>query len=268
MRLIAVNKNGLKTSDLLETKLDWKSIDQFAAQTEFVGDLTSLYQFGSSRKIDFLPVIQTAKPKLALFDMDSTLVNGEVINELAKIKKCEKDIAEITRRAMNGELDFAQSLTMRLSYLDQIPFKSLEEIHYRLLPNLGARELIWGLKHMGIKTYIASGGFDFFASKLCLDLGMDGQFSNTLEIKNGMTTGQITGEVVDAKKKRDILEMKARELGISMSETIAVGDGANDLEMIHASGFGIAYHAKPIVKEQSPIQLNYNPLDALLYLWK
>lgn len=269
MKIIAIKMSGLDLELLSSTGLAWKAIDNVAAMVESVSvKLEELYLLGEKHKIDFMPVLQEKKPKLALFDMDSTLIAGEVIDQLASLKNCAPQIALITNKAMNGEIDFNESLKLRLSHLAGISTEELKTIHHKLPLNEGAKELVEGLKNLGVKNYIASGGFDFFAEKLAQELGFDGQYSNKLEMINSHTTGKTIGEIVNAQKKKEILINKAKELGISLNETIAIGDGANDLEMISAAGYGIAYHAKPIVKEKSPIRLNYNPLHALLYLWR
>lgn len=269
MRIIAVKMTGLDLKLLERTGLAWKPIDQFAAVVKGISvNLEELYSFGSEHEIDFLPLNQKKKPKLVLFDMDSTLVAGEVINELAALKNCGAEIALITNRAMNGEIDFDESLKQRLHHLNGISVKELSTIHSKLPLNPGAKELMTGLKKLNVKTYIASGGFDFFAKNVAEDLKMDGCYSNTLEIENGETTGNILGPIINAQKKKEILLEKAQDHDLSIEETMAIGDGANDLEMIKAAGYGVAYHAKPIVKEKSPIRLNYSPLHALLYIWK
>ncbi len=269
MKIIAVKMSGLELKDLETTGLAWKQIDECAAEVNSISvKLNDLYLLGDERGIDFLPVLHSLSPKLALFDMDSTLVAGEVINQLAALKNCEPEIALITNRAMNGEIDFDESLRLRLSHLQDITTEELSTIHSKLPLNEGARELVLGLKRLNVKTYIASGGFDFFAQKVAADLEMDGCFSNHLEMINGKTTGKVIGEIINAQKKKEILITKSQELGITLEETIAIGDGANDLEMIQKAGYGIAYHAKPIVKEKSPIRLSHNPLHALLYLWE
>src|SRR5690554_1469573 len=269
MRIIAIKMAGLDLKLLGSTDLAWKPIDQYAAVVQGVSvNMEELYAFGSEHEVDFLPLTKKKKPKLALFDMDSTLVAGEVINELAALKNCEAEIALITNKAMNGEIDFDESLKQRLHHLKGIRVEELSTIHAKLPLNPGAQELMKGLKKLNVKTYIASGGFDFFAHKVAEDLKMDGCFSNTLEIENGKTTGKILGPIINAQKKKEILLKKAQDHNLSLEETMAIGDGANDLEMIRAAGYGVAYHAKHIVKEKSPIRLNYSPLHALLYIWK
>lgn len=204
--------------------------------------------------------------RLIAFDMDSTLIQAEVIDELAKRAGVGKQVTEITERSMRGELDFKQSFTERVALLKGLPETALAEVAVTLVLNEGAEKLVSTVKKLGYKTAILSGGFNYFGRVLQKKLGIDYVFANELEIENGVVTGRVSGEIVDGAKKAYLLEKIAQNEGFSLEQTIAVGDGANDLPMLSIAGLGIAFRAKPIVKASAKQSLNVLGLDGVLYL--
>jgi phosphoserine phosphatase len=204
--------------------------------------------------------------RLIVFDMDSTLIQMEVIDELARLAGVGDKVSAITAAAMRGELDFQASFRRRLALLRGLPASALAKVAENLPITPGAHRLLRTLKLLGYKTAILSGGFDFVAQKLQKELGFDYVHTNELEIENGMLTGQPVGSIVDGARKAQLLEEIARREGISMQQTIAVGDGANDLPMLSIAGLGVAFHAKPLVREKAQHSISRMGLDALLYL--
>jgi phosphoserine phosphatase len=204
--------------------------------------------------------------RLVAFDMDSTLIQAEVIDELAKRAGVGKQVAAITERAMYGEIDFKESFIQRVALLKGLPESALGEVAAVLPLTEGMERLISTLKKLGYKTAILSGGFTYFGRTLQRRFGFDYVFSNELEIENGALTGRVVGEIVDGERKAQLLANIAKHEGISLEQTIAVGDGANDLPMLSIAGLGIAFNAKPIVKESAKQSLNTLGLDGILYL--
>jgi len=204
--------------------------------------------------------------RLIVFDMDSTLITSEVIDELAIEAGSGEQVGAITEQAMRGEIDFTESLQMRVSTLRGLEESVLQKVAQRLQLTEGAETLFYNLHNLGFKTAIISGGFTYFGHYLQKKLNIDYVFANTLEIEGGKLTGNVLGEVVDGKRKAELLEHIAREEKISLDQTIAVGDGANDLPMLGKAGLGIAFRAKPIVKESAKQAISTLGLDAILYL--
>jgi phosphoserine phosphatase len=204
--------------------------------------------------------------RLFVFDMDSTLIQGEVIDELAKLHGVGDQVSAITASAMRGELDFKQSLTRRVALLRGLPATSFETVLKSVPLADGAERLISTLKMLGYKTAILSGGFMFFGEHLQTRLGIDYVFANELEMENGVVTGNVVGDIVDGKQKAQLLEAIALTENISLDQVVAVGDGANDLPMLNLAGMGIAFHAKPLVRESASHAVSHLGLDSLLYL--
>ena len=202
--------------------------------------------------------------RLIVLDVDSTLVRGEVIDELAARAGRAAEVARITAAAMNGELDFEQSLRARVAALAGLPVTVLDEVREHLVLTPGARTLIRTLQRLGFRCGIVSGGFTQITDPLAASLGLDFAAANTLEVADGHLTGGLVGEVVDRAGKARALARFAAEHGIPMEQTVAVGDGANDLDMLAAAGLGIAFNAKPFVREQADTALNQPYLDAVL----
>ncbi len=204
--------------------------------------------------------------RLVAFDMDSTLIQAEVIDELAKLHGVGDQVSAITSAAMRGELDFKQSFTNRVSLLRGLPAQRVQEVLHSVPLADGAERLVSTLKMLGYKTAILSGGFTFFGKHLQLRLGIDHVFANDLEIEDGVVTGRVAGEIVDGKKKAELLEAIARTENISLDQVVAVGDGANDLPMLNIAGMGIAFHAKPLVRQSANHAVSHLGLDSILYL--
>ncbi|WP_213954259.1 phosphoserine phosphatase SerB [Variovorax sp. dw_954] len=216
------------------------------------------------------PPLQLADYKLIAFDMDSTLINIECIDEIADAVGKKAEVAAITEATMRGEIkDFKESLRRRVALLEGVPVTSLQQVYdERLRLNPGAAELVNACKGVGMKVLLVSGGFTFFANRVKERLGIDFARSNLLDEADGKLTGRVVtqswGDICDgAEKRRTLLEV-ASLLGISPAETIAVGDGANDLPMMGEAGLSVAYHAKPKVREQAMVAINEGGLDRLL----
>lgn len=204
--------------------------------------------------------------RLVAFDMDSTLIQHEVIDELAIEAGVGDRVAAVTEAAMRGELDFEQSLRQRVSLLEGLSESALSAVAARLNLTEGAETLLQNLRYLGYKTAILSGGFTYFGERLQERLGIDYVAANRLEIVDGKMTGKVLGEVVDAKRKAERLGEIAEAEGIRLEQTIAVGDGANDLPMLGRAGLGIAFHAKPVVQASADQKITSLGLDAILYL--
>jgi phosphoserine phosphatase len=202
--------------------------------------------------------------RLIVLDVDSTLVRGEVIDELAARAGRAAEVARITAAAMNGELDFAESLRARVAVLAGLPVDVLDEVREHLVLTPGARTLIRTLQRLGFRCGIVSGGFTQITDPLAETLGLDFAAANTLEVIDGKLTGALVGEIVDRPGKARALARFAEQYGIPLEQTVAVGDGANDLDMLNTAGLGIAFNAKPFVREQAHTALNQPYLDAVL----
>jgi len=207
--------------------------------------------------------------RLLAMDMDSTLITIECIDELGELAGCKSEIAAITAQAMRGELDYPQSLRKRVGLLKNLQEAALTRVYeerLRLTP--GAQELLAACNKHGVKLLLVSGGFTFFTDRLKQRLGIDYTISNRLETKNGKLTGELIGEIVDADAKAAKFKAVMRELGASREQTVAIGDGANDLKMMAQAGVSIAYHAKPVVRAQASCAISWGGLDAVPNLFE
>ncbi len=204
--------------------------------------------------------------RLFAFDMDSTLIQGEVIDELAKMFGVGDQVSHITEMAMRGELNFDESFTRRVGLLKGLPAERVESLLETIPLAQGAERLIRTLRILGYKTAVLSGGFTFFARRLQERLGIDYICANELEIADGVVTGRVVPPIVNGERKAALLREIARDEDISLEQVVAVGDGANDIPMLKVAGMGIAYRAKPLVRQSAPQSISALGLDGLLYL--
>lgn len=203
--------------------------------------------------------------RLLVTDMDSTFINIECINEIATFVGKEAQVSKITAAAMRGEINFETSLIQRVALLKGVPANVLAEIYEkRLAVNPGGETLLAALKQRGLKIALVSGGFTYFTERLKQEYNLDYTLANQLEIKNNRLTGTVVDGIVGAAAKAKFLRMLCEELGIDSRQTVAVGDGANDLEMLRAAGLSVAYHAKPKVQAEARVALNHSALDGIL----
>ena len=204
--------------------------------------------------------------RLVVMDMDSTLIQVEVIDELAKSAGHGEEVRGITSKAMNGELSFNESLNKRVELLRGLDENVLDEIYHNIPFTPGAKKLVKILKKLGYKTAVISGGFTFFTDRLKNELGLDYAFANELEIKDGKLTGKVLGEIINGESKAEILEDIADKENISLDQVVAIGDGANDLLMLDKAGLGIAFNAHKTVREKADYNISQKNLDSIIYL--
>ena len=204
--------------------------------------------------------------RLVVLDVDSTLIQGEVIEMLAAHAGQEVEVARVTEAAMRGELDFEASLRERVALLAGVPESALDEVYQSIVLAPGARTMVRTLRRLGYRFAIVSGGFTQITDRLAADLGIHFARANELEVVDGRLTGRIVGDVVDRAGKAEALRHFAAEVGVDVNAVIAIGDGANDLDMLSAAGMGIAYNAKPVVQQAAQTSVNVPYLDAIMYL--
>jgi phosphoserine phosphatase len=221
-------------------------------------------------EVGFDTIIQPDTPhrqrrRMVVFDMDSTIIQNEVINDLAKVANVGEAVSAITHKAMNGEIDFKQALRERVKLLEGLPLSVLEEVAESMRLTPGAQQLVSTLKAMGFKVALITGGFSYFADRLKERLGFDYVFANELEIKDGVLTGQVKGRIIDAQAKGEIVKELARKEGLTREEIVAVGDGANDQIMLKNAGLGIAFNASDILAKVADGKLTHSNLLGLLY---
>lgn len=217
----------------------------------------------------FMPAdLKLSEFKLVAMDMDSTLITIECIDEIADMQGLKPQVSAITEAAMRGEIEFRESLTRRVALLEGLDASALQRVYdERLRLSPGAEKMLAAVKEAGLKTLLVSGGFTFFTDRMKTRLGLDYTHSNTLEIVDGKLTGKVINGIVDAEEKMRTVERVCAELDISPAQAIVMGDGANDLQMMDIAGLSVAFRAKPVVRAQADIALNFVGLDAVLNLF-
>lgn len=257
---------------LIGASTQFMQIDEFAYYLPVnTSDITEVKDFCAQESIDCALVPDSQRLShfgLCVMDMDSTLIAIECIDEIADMMNIKPQVAEITEAAMRGELDFSESLRKRVALLKGLEESALQRVvDERLQLNPGAQAWITACKENNIKTMVVSGGFTFFANHVKDILGLDYAVSNVLEIIDCKLTGQVVGDIVDAQRKADELIKLRDSLNLKADQTIAIGDGANDLKMMDIAGVGVAYHAKPLVQEQAMYALNVSGLNGVVSLF-
>jgi phosphoserine phosphatase len=253
-RVTRVSANALRCEGIAFSPALRQTIEVAAHAAE----LDATYMMGAQRLADY---------RLVAMDMDSTLITIECIDEIADMQGLKPQVAAITEAAMRGELDFAESLRRRVALLERLDASALQRVfEERLRLSPGAERMLKAVQAAGLKTLLVSGGFTYFTDRLKPLLGLDFTRANQLEIVDGKLTGKVLGDIVDAEAKRATVEQVCATLGISPQQAIVMGDGANDLKMMDIAGMSVAFRAKPVVREQATVALNFVGLDGILNL--
>ncbi|HVL75531.1 MAG TPA: phosphoserine phosphatase SerB [Noviherbaspirillum sp.] len=254
--IVPIGPAAFRCEDVAPTEAQKKEVEQAAYDARldctFIAPGRRLSDFG-----------------LVTMDMDSTLITIECIDEIADMQGLKPQVAEITEAAMRGELDFRESLALRVALLKGLDAGALQRVYDdRLRLSPGAERMLEAVKAAGLKTLLVSGGFTFFTDRIKTRLGLDFTHSNELEVYEGKLTGRVVGTIVDADEKKATVERVCREIGISPRQAIVMGDGANDLKMMAIAGMSVAFRAKPIVRSQADVALNFVGLDGILPLFE
>ena len=251
-RTLALSAHALRCEDVADTP----DVREQVATAAFAAGVDATFIAAGRRLADFA---------LVAMDMDSTLITIECIDEIADMQGLKAQVSEITEAAMRGELDFAASLTRRVALLEGLEASALERVYEeRLRISPGGEAMLAAVQAAGFKTLLVSGGFTFFTERLQQRLGLDYAHANVLEIENGRLTGRVVGGIVDAEEKRRTVERVCMELDIDPRQAIVMGDGANDLRMMGIAGLSVAFRAKPVVRAQAGVALNFSGLDGIL----
>ena len=268
---LEIETRALKELAKLSGATQIERITAQAFRLEGANQQQSVAEYCAAAGLDFAFVEATARLTdfgLVAMDMDSTLISIECIDEIADMQGIKPQVAEITASAMRGEIDFAESLKRRVALLQGLDQTALHRVYdERLRLSPGAEKMLQGMKVAGIKTLLVSGGFTFFTDKLKTRLRLDYTAANTLEIVGGKLTGKVLGKIVGAQEKATELKRVRELLGLKREQVIGIGDGANDLKMLAEAGIGIAYHAKPVVREKTTYAISHVGLDGVVNLF-
>ncbi|WP_339721123.1 phosphoserine phosphatase SerB [Marinomonas primoryensis] len=268
-----LDKRGLKGAPRrLTDNQDLVSVVQVVLESEAVNSAsirTELLAFSDSTGVDHIyqsTMLDIHTVGVAVFDMDSTLIKAEVMDELAVEAGIGEQISAVTASAMRGEIDFVESFVQRLALLKGLSSEVMDGVYHRIQHMDGIATLMSALHHYGWHTAILSGGFTYFADRVQVEYGMTEVHANVLEIQDGELTGKHLGAIVDGERKKLLLTNIVEEQGVDWKQSIACGDGANDLLMLNHAALGVALHAKPLVREQAPCPMNNLGLEGILYL--
>ncbi|CAC9958868.1 Phosphoserine phosphatase (EC 3.1.3.3) [uncultured Gammaproteobacteria bacterium] len=271
MQTIVLHSQNLSTAKLVSKYINADIEPKLTHFRFYTNKKIDLDNLRDKFKLDFNIIPQDFSPaqiKLFVSDMDSTLINIECIDEIADFANIKPQVAAITERAMQGELDFDSSLVERVALLEGLDVAVLNKVYtQKLQVNLGGQALIQFLKSKDIKSAVVSGGFTYFTDRLANDIGLDYSRANTLAVDNGYLSGKTQGAIINAQAKADFIHELCELNSIKPSQVIAIGDGANDLSILEVAGLSIAYHAKPIVTQQADIAINVGGLDKIIDLF-
>ncbi len=254
--------NRLARYPVTALRLEVSGADADVLQSDLAA---AAFEHGVDLAVEERGILRQAQ-RLVVMDVDSTLIQGEVIEMLAEHAGCADEVSAVTEQAMRGELDFEESLRARVSLLEGVPESALAEVKRSIVYTPGARTMVRTLKRLGYRFALVSGGFTQLIAPMAEELGIDYFTANELEIVDGRLTGRVVGPVVDRAGKAEALRRFAADARIPVKNTVAIGDGANDLDMLAAAGLGIAFNAKPVVRDQARTSVNVPYLDAIVYL--